>query len=161
MAGFEPKVGHTNLVEETFGPRAAPAIAGKRTLTEQLGPGAPVQRSPGAAGVGMSPAGVYAVAARGVEGTSGALPHGDTIQQLFGRHDISGVQAHIGGDATTASRAIGAEAYATGHHVAFAREPSLHTAAPRPRTSSSSATASSSRAASASPVTRTSSTPTR
>jgi hypothetical protein len=51
------------------------------------------------------------------------------IQQLFGRHDISGIESHVGGSAATASQAIGAEAYATGHHVAFASSPSLHTAA--------------------------------
>jgi len=72
---------------------------------------------------------VHEAAQRGVAGAGSALPHGDAIQRAFGRHDISGVQAHVGGEAATASRAIGAEAYATGDHVAFAAAPSLHTAA--------------------------------
>src|SRR5262249_37811789 len=38
-------------------------------------------------------------------------------------------EAHVGGPAAVASRAIGAEAYTIGHHVAFASLPSLHTAA--------------------------------
>jgi hypothetical protein len=72
---------------------------------------------------------VQRAAAQGVAGTGGPLPHRATIQQLFGRHDVSGIESHVGGPAATASRAIGAEAYATGHHVAFASPPSLHTAA--------------------------------
>ena len=70
---------------------------------------------------------VHEAAQRGVAGAGSALPHGDAIQRAFGRHDISGAQAHVGGEAATASRAIGAEAYATGDHVAFAAAPSLHT----------------------------------
>jgi hypothetical protein len=73
--------------------------------------------------------GVQRTASEGVEGGCRRLPHADTIQRSFGRHDISGIEAHVGGPATTASRAIGAEAYAMGNHVAFAGSPSLHTAA--------------------------------
>lgn len=72
---------------------------------------------------------VGTLAAAGVEGPSVALPHLDTIQASFGRHDVSHVQAHVGGAAAEANAAISAEAYATGHHVAFAGPPSLHTAA--------------------------------
>ena len=68
-------------------------------------------------------------AATGVIGAGDALPHRHTIQELFGRHDVSGINAHVGGAAATASHAIGAEAYATGNHVAFASTPTLHTAA--------------------------------
>jgi hypothetical protein len=97
---------------------------GKRTLTEQL----PVQRS--ANGVGGTDSGaVREAATQGVASKGGPLPHVDRIQRLFGRHDISGVEAHVGGPAAVASRAIGAEAYAIGPHVAFASPPSLHTAA--------------------------------
>jgi hypothetical protein len=105
----------------------APALAsGKRTLTEALG----VQRSASAQGAaGTDSHAVHEAAAQGVAGGGGPLPHGDTIQRLFGRHDISGVEAHVGGAAATANRAIGAEAYATGHHVAFGSAPGLHTAA--------------------------------
>src|SRR5262249_13643045 len=54
----------------------------------------------------------------------------DQIQHAFGRHDVTGVQAHTDGAAASASTAIGAEAYATGNDVAFgSASPSLHTAA--------------------------------
>ncbi|PKN54036.1 MAG: hypothetical protein CVU56_28665, partial [Deltaproteobacteria bacterium HGW-Deltaproteobacteria-14] len=64
-----------------------------------------------------------------VAGGGGRLPHLDRIQAAFGAHDVSGVQAHVGGAARAASEAIGAEAYATGSHVAFRGAPDLHTAA--------------------------------
>jgi hypothetical protein len=57
------------------------------------------------------------------------LPHAGQIQQLFGRHDISNIQAHTDAPAAAGARAMGAEAYATGNHVAFAAQPDLHTAA--------------------------------
>ncbi len=57
------------------------------------------------------------------------MPHQEAIQQSFGRHDVSGVKAHVGGAAAEASDAMGAQAYATGDHVAFRGAPDLHTAA--------------------------------
>ncbi|MEL6181984.1 MAG: DUF4157 domain-containing protein, partial [Myxococcota bacterium] len=72
---------------------------------------------------------IHAAAQHGVRGAGQRLPHVDTIQQSFGSHDITAVQAHVGGDAAKASAAIGARAYATGNHVAFASSPDLHTAA--------------------------------
>jgi hypothetical protein len=69
------------------------------------------------------------IAAQGVQGAGSALPHGDVIQASFGKHDVSGISAHVGGGAAQASAAIGAEAYATGSSVAFASDPSLHLAA--------------------------------
>ncbi len=72
---------------------------------------------------------VTAIAAQGVASASSPLPHQEAIQQSFGKHDVSGVRAQVGGDAATASGAIGAEAYATGDRVAFAQAPDLHTAA--------------------------------
>ncbi|HEX8106822.1 MAG TPA: DUF4157 domain-containing protein [Kofleriaceae bacterium] len=100
---------------------------GKRTLTEQL----PVQCSTGSvpALVDTEASAVQHAATQGVASAGSSLPHADTIQRLFGRHDIRGVEAHMGGEAAVATHAIGAEAYATGHHVAFASSPSLHTAA--------------------------------
>ncbi|MEL6182949.1 MAG: DUF4157 domain-containing protein, partial [Myxococcota bacterium] len=65
----------------------------------------------------------------GISGTGGPLPHIEAIQNSFGRHDVSGVRAHVGGAAAQASEAMGAEAYATGNDVAFKSAPSLHTAA--------------------------------
>jgi hypothetical protein len=79
----------------------------------------------------VPPAGdIHGLAAAGVSGSAGTLPHGDRIQRLFGpRHDVSSVQAHVGGAAQTACTAMGAEAYATGNSVAFSATPSLHLAA--------------------------------
>lgn len=69
---------------------------------------------------------VHAAAARGVESPTTALPHGDKIQAAFGDHDVSKIQAHVGGN--TANE-MGANAYAAGNHVVFDRQPDLHTAA--------------------------------
>ena len=68
-------------------------------------------------------------AARGVAGNGSALPHLALIQKSFGRHDVSGVQAHLGGAAADASRALGARGYTMGNAVAFDGAPDLHTAA--------------------------------
>jgi hypothetical protein len=68
-------------------------------------------------------------AAAGVAGPGERLPHLDAIQRAFGAHDVTGVVAHVGGPAAAAAETIGAEAYATGHHVAFAAPPSLFVAA--------------------------------
>jgi hypothetical protein len=72
---------------------------------------------------------VHAAAARGTSGSGSALPHVDTIQKSFGRHDVTGVKAHTGSAAGEAASSMGAEAFATGNNVAFAASPSLHTAA--------------------------------
>jgi hypothetical protein len=89
---------------------------------------APVQRR--ASGeVANQNADPRAIAAQGVQGSGGKLPHLDTIQKSFGRHDVGGVQAHVGGEAEGASRDLGAKAYATGNKVAFGSAPDLHTAA--------------------------------
>lgn len=72
---------------------------------------------------------MQAVAQRGVRGGGGALPFREQIQASFGRHDVSGIQAHTGGEAEHASREMGAQAFATGNDVAFAQAPDLHTAA--------------------------------
>lgn len=60
---------------------------------------------------------VHAAAARGTATPATKLPFAGQIQRAFGRHDISGIQAHMGGDAAAAAREIGAQAYATGNHV--------------------------------------------
>jgi hypothetical protein len=72
---------------------------------------------------------IHATVVEGIKGPATELPHGDRIQESFGKHDVSGVEAHIGGPAAEASKAIGAEAYTTGDQVAFSEQPSLHTAA--------------------------------
>src|SRR5688572_33310831 len=51
----------------------------------------------------------------GVAGGGRPLPFLAQIQAAFGpEHDVSGITAHIGGEAAEATDAIGAEAYATG-----------------------------------------------
>lgn len=87
--------------------------------------GGPVQRRGGGAGG----ADVHAAAAHGISGGGGALPHGDAIQRSFGGYDISQVQAHTDSAAAAGSASMGADAYATGSHVAFKGAPDLHTAA--------------------------------
>lgn len=72
---------------------------------------------------------VQKAAQQGIQGPGGSLPHLGTIQKSFGRHDVSGVEAHIDEQAGRGARAMGAEAFATGNHVAFASPPDLHTAA--------------------------------
>ena len=69
-------------------------------------------------------------AAHGISGAARPLPHLDTIQSAFGRHDVTGVQAHTDGRAQEAAKAMGAKAYATGNDVAFGSGgQDLHTAA--------------------------------
>ena len=87
-----------------------------------------VQRRASAAGE-AEPSAVQAAAARGIATTASPLPRGETIQRLFGRHDISAVQAHTGPDAAASARAMGAEAYATGNHVVLGAGADLHTVA--------------------------------
>lgn len=77
----------------------------------------------------QSPGDVHRLAEHGISGGTTALPHLDRIQRSFGSHDVSDIEAHIGGPAAEASRAMGAAAYATGNQVAFRSSPDLHTAA--------------------------------
>ena len=85
-------------------------------------------RLDGDGGSGASGA-VHDAAARGVSAPATALPHADQIRASFGGHDVSGVKAHVGGGAADACATMGATAYASGDHVAFAGQPDLHTAA--------------------------------
>ena len=112
------------------GPSSSPTVQRKsiargRDLATQMKALTPVQRH----GPGENTGDVHAAAARGTADSGGAMPHLAAIQKSFGGHDVSAVQAHVGGAAKEASAAMGAEAFATGNHVAFADTPSLHTAA--------------------------------
>jgi outer membrane protein OmpA-like peptidoglycan-associated protein len=69
------------------------------------------------------------IAAGGLTGSSTSMPYADQLQASFGHHSIAGIAAHVGGPAANAAGALGADAYATGNSVAFARSPDLHTAA--------------------------------
>lgn len=147
VAGGRPAVGKAKPAgtrgavgnESTHAPGAvgrhdAPGIGvGKQTLVSATF--GPVQLRDGAGGAPvpeLTSGGdhqVHAAAARGVAGPAGTLPHAERIQRLFGRHDLGGIRAHVGGPAAEATQALGAEAFATGNHVAFEGAPSLHTAA--------------------------------
>jgi hypothetical protein len=106
--------------------QAAVPVPGKQTLTAGLVQLRGVQHHGGAS---ASPAQVHAAAEQGTAGPSTSLPHLDAIQASFGDHvDLSGVQAHVGGAAADACADMGASAFASGDHVAFARAPDLHTA---------------------------------
>lgn len=70
-----------------------------------------------------------AVARAGVQNAASPLPYADEIQRSFGRHDISGLKAQVGGAAGEAAGRLGAEGYAVDGKVAFRGSPSKHTAA--------------------------------
>jgi hypothetical protein len=101
---------------------------GKQTLID-----AHAARGPQPVQAKGNPAGdtdaVHAAADRGTQGSPTALPYGDQIGRAFGKHDVSNVQAFVGGPAREATEAMGAQAYATGDKVAFGSSPDLHTAA--------------------------------
>lgn len=97
-------------------------------LREPL-PLTPSEREAKQDAAGGAATGVHAAAERGLAGAGTTLPHGDKIQAAFGPHDVSGIQAHVGGAAAEACGDMGASAYATGNQVAFAGQPNLHTAA--------------------------------
>ena len=52
-----------------------------------------------------------------------------TRPSRFGAHDVSSVEAHTDRAAHEGAVAVGARAFASGDHVAFAGAPDLHTAA--------------------------------
>jgi hypothetical protein len=91
---------------------------------------AAVARLAGASGAAQDSAEhVHAAAKLGTSGASGPMPHLEEIQASFGRHDLSGVKAHTDSAAAQGSRAMSAEAFTAGKHVAFATAPDLFTAA--------------------------------
>jgi hypothetical protein len=127
------------------------AVAGKHTLSERI----PVQQEARPAGVAPAaapasapsfrgprptlqmlfgradgdasqPDRTHAAAMRGTATAATQLPHLDRIQQAFGRHDVSGVKAHVGADAAASAREMGAQAYATGDHVVLGDRTDLH-----------------------------------
>ncbi len=114
---------------ETIDPGAANA-AWDDLFTVLAPGGAAVQRQHDG-GAAPSADATRAIAAHGVAGAGSELPHLATLQASFGDHGtaLGGVRAFVGGEAATASRAMGAQAYATGDAIAFAAAPSLFTAA--------------------------------
>jgi Domain of unknown function (DUF4157) len=114
---------------EAGGGASSPEIPGKTSLVHST---FGVQRRASATGqadAGQADADVHAAAAHGISGGAEPLPHLDRVQRAFGTHDVSGIQAHTGAAASAGSRAMGAEGFAAGDHVAFDGAPSLHTAA--------------------------------
>jgi hypothetical protein len=111
--------------------RSASSVAaapGKRTLVETVCGDTPVQRQAGE-GAQTPSDGIHAAAARGTATPAGPLPHAGLIQRAFGRHDISSVKAHVGGDAAASAGDMGATAYATGDHVVLGGSADLFTEA--------------------------------
>ncbi len=102
----------------------AQGVPGKRTL---VGASYPVQRR--AAGNDADAAQAHALAAEGTAGPAERLPFLDVIQASFGAHDVGGIHAHTDDRAGASAQAMGANAFATGDHVAFGATPDLHTAA--------------------------------
>lgn len=73
---------------------------------------------------------VHRMAKQGVSDEQEALPYLDTIQRAFGPlHNLTGIHAHIGGQAETVSARLNAQAYAVGNDIAFASSPDLRLAA--------------------------------
>lgn len=117
--GPEPAAGKSTLVD-----RANANLLEREGLAPS--PARGVQRKSVGAEATNDPAGI---AAAGTRGANAKLPFLDTIQRSFGLHDLFGVRAQIGGPASQATDALGANAYAQGDSVAFASSPDLHTAA--------------------------------
>jgi hypothetical protein len=112
----------------TTGSSTVDSPAPMATTSAPSGDRTPVQLA--AAGGWSGPADPARIADAGVVGPAHKLPHLDTIQRAFGRFDVSGVEAHSGPQAQSATQALNAAAYATGNKVAFdSSSPSLHTAA--------------------------------
>jgi len=124
----KPDAAAAKAAEPAVQRSAKKELAGQDFASQEAALAPPVQlraaREGGAGGTS-----VQAAAAEGVRGGGQAMPHLDAIQKSFGGHDVSGVKAHVGGEAKEASESIGAEAYATGDNVAFKQQPDLFTAA--------------------------------
>jgi hypothetical protein len=80
-------------------------------------------------GLDADSASVHEAAQQGTRGAGGPLPYLEQIQKSFGHHDVTGVTAHSDAQAREGAQRMGAEAFTLANHVAFARAPSLHTAA--------------------------------
>lgn len=115
-----PEVDYVEAEHDPAASRRASNSAMQRTL------GPYIQRKATGAAVSSTET-THAVAARGTQTPAQALPHAERIQAAFGpEHDVSKIRAHID---PVSAHAMGAEAYATGNDVVFAREPDVATAA--------------------------------
>jgi hypothetical protein len=92
-------------IRQTVARSASPEVPpGRRTLTEMLSPSAPSHST--RADRRASTAAIRAAAERGIATPSSRLPHDGMLQRVFGRHDLSAVQAHTGDDAAASARSI-------------------------------------------------------
>jgi Domain of unknown function (DUF4157) len=101
-------------------PRVVSAIDGTRPTLQMLF---------GRRHTTSDPEHLHAAAARGIATAAEPLPHLAQIQRSFGKHNVSGVKAHLGADATASAREMGAQAFATGDHVVLGEGADLHTVA--------------------------------
>jgi len=69
------------------------------------------------------------IAERAIGGEGRPLPHKARIQHAFGRHEVGAIRSFVGGEASAASRALGATGFAMGDAVAFGHDPDLRLAA--------------------------------
>ena len=124
LSGAQGKIVQASI----SGPRIRPNFSAILQTMRDTTPHSPkVQLS--TQGKGTAEDNVKSVATSGVQGSGGSLPYAKEIQHSFGRHDVSHVQAHVGGAAKSASEELGATAYATGNQIAFKEAPNLHLAA--------------------------------
>jgi hypothetical protein len=72
---------------------------------------------------------IHEAARLGTSGPSTSLPYFDRIQKSFGGHSVAEAQAHTGAAAQAASESLGANAFTTAGHIAFAAPPNLRIAA--------------------------------
>ena len=117
----------------------SPRVLQQKTATEMVRTGQGLQMRRSLAGLaeqhgiqlqaGGGETSFHKAALQGTSGGASPLPYLDTIQKSFGLHDVSSIAAHSDDRAARAAGAMGAEAFAMGHHVAFAGSPDLHTAA--------------------------------
>jgi hypothetical protein len=110
-----------------------PPVSSVDNTQEQNTPALPVniQRnvSPShAIPVGREPSAneIQQAAQAGIQTSTQEIPYARQLQRVFGRYDISQIQAHLGPRATASATAMHASAYATGNHVVFAGTPDLH-----------------------------------
>ncbi|HEX7838933.1 MAG TPA: DUF4157 domain-containing protein [Kofleriaceae bacterium] len=118
-------IGNRATRQALAGANAASRTPRPPVLAVQLEP----SPAAGANAGGHGDTAVRASAARGIATPWSALPYADVIQRSFGRHDISGIQAHTGGAAAASATAIGADAYATGNHIVLGNATDLSTVA--------------------------------
>ena len=71
----------------------------------------------------------HALARGGVETANEPLPHLDRLQSSFGRYNLTGIKARVGGPAADANSAMGSLAYTLGDRVGFQSGPDVRLAA--------------------------------